>query len=122
MRSITNKQIDVYGGLNQLRSNLYIEDAILMMIKATTKSSNEIYNINNHLMITLGSIFSLISKISKKKLIKHQSKITGSPNIIKISNKKILKLAKYRISTNLKKGLIKTIDWYSNLIELNKNI
>ena len=122
LRSITNKQIDVYGGLNQLRSNLYIEDAILMMIKATTKSSNEIYNINNHLMTTLGSMFSLISKISKKKLIKHHSKISGSPNIIKISNKKILKLTKYHISTNLKKGLIKTIDWYSNLIELNKNI
>ena len=33
LRSIKNKKIDVYGGLNQLRSNLFIYDAINMMIK-----------------------------------------------------------------------------------------
>ncbi len=68
LRSIKNKTIDVYGGLNQLRSNLYIEDAINMMVKATIKSSNQIYNINNHQMTTLSKIFNLIGKIAKRKL------------------------------------------------------
>jgi dTDP-D-glucose 4,6-dehydratase len=44
----------------------------------------------------------------------------GSPSIIKISNKKILKFLNYKISTSLKEGLSKTINWYSNLIQYNK--
>ena len=32
---IKEKQIDIFGGLNQLRSNLYIGDAINMIIKST---------------------------------------------------------------------------------------
>jgi len=122
LRSIKNKCIDVYGGFNQLRSNLYIDDAVIMMVKATIKSSNQIYNINNHQMTTLGNIFSKISKISKKRIINHPSKIKGSPSIIKISNKKILKFLNYKISTSLKKGLTKTINWYTNLIQYNKII
>lgn len=120
LRSIKNRDIQVFGGLNQLRSNLFIEDAISLMIKAVARSSNEIFNINNHSMITLGKIFSLISKISDKKLVHLKSKINGSPKIIRISNKKILKLTKYKISTNIQQGLIKTINWYSNLLKLNK--
>ena len=120
LKSLINKHIDVYGGLNQLRSNLYIDDAVIMMIKSIFKSSNQIYNINNHQMSTLGNIFSTISKLSKKKLINHGSKMKGSPSIIKISNKKILKYLNYKISTSLKGGLTKTINWYSNLIQYNK--
>lgn len=122
LRSIINKNIDVYGGLSQLRSNLYIVDAINFMIKAIVRSSNEVFNINNHSMTTLGKIFLLLSKIANKKLINHDSKISGSPQIIKISNKKIRKITKYKISTDIKQGLLKTINWYSNLLELNKKI
>jgi nucleoside-diphosphate-sugar epimerase len=122
LRSIRNENIDVYGGLNQLRSNLYIEDVIGFVIKAIVRSSNEIFNINNHSMTTLGKIFLLLSKIANKKLINHVSKINGSPKIIRISNKKIREITKYKISTNIKQGLLKTINWYSNLLKLNKEI
>ena len=37
VRGIKNKNIDVFGGLDQLRSNLYTSDAINMIIKALTK-------------------------------------------------------------------------------------
>ena len=120
MRSIRNKHIDTYGGLNQLRSNLYISDAINMMVKAIVKSENQILNINNNKMIKLGQIFSILSKLTKKKLIKHKSKVSGSPNIIKISNKKILNITKYKISTHLREGLLDTIKWYFHLIKLTK--
>ena len=69
LRAIKNKVIDSYGGLNQLKSNLFISDAINIMIKTTVKSRNQIFNLNNHKMITLGKIFSMIAKISKKKTI-----------------------------------------------------
>ena len=42
IRAIKNRQIDIYGGLNQLRSNLYIGDAIKMIIKSTVKYKNQI--------------------------------------------------------------------------------
>ena len=115
MRSIKNKQIDIYGGLNQLRSNLYISDAINLMIKTIVKSDNQIFNLNNHKMITLGKIFSMIGQISNKKVFNHGSKMLGSPKVIKISNKKILKKTNYKISTNIRDGLLKTISWYRNL-------
>lgn len=116
MRSIKNNKIDIYGGLNQLRSNLYISDAIILMSKILCKKNNEIYNLNNHKMIKLGKIFSMISKITKKKLVSHQSNIIGSPKIIKISNSKILQATKYKISVNEKEGITKTINWFENLI------
>ena len=42
-------------------------------------------------MTTIGQMVKIISKFSKKKVRKNKSFIKGSPNIIKISNKKILK-------------------------------
>ena len=116
LRSIKNKQIDIYGGLNQLRSNLYIDDAINMIIKSTVKYKRKIFNINNHKMTTIGEMVKIISSISKKKIIKHKSFLKGSPKIIKISNKKILNAINYKISTSLKDGLRKTFSWYLNLI------
>ncbi len=116
LRSIKNKQIDIYGGLKQLRSNLYISDAINMIIKSIVKYNKQIFNINNHKMISLKEMTEMISKISKKKIIKHKSFLKGSPKIIKISNKKILKSTNYKITTTLKDGLTKTFKWYSNLL------
>jgi len=116
LRSIKNKQIDIYGGLNQLRSNLYISDAINMIIKSVVKFNREIFNINNHKMTTIGEMVKIISKLSNKKIKKHKSFLKGSPSVIKISNKKILKAINYKISTNLKNGLRKTYHWYLNLI------
>ena len=116
MRSIKEKQIDIFGGLNQLRSNLYIGDAINMIIKSSVNFNREIFNISNHKMTTIGQMVKIISKFSKKKVRKNKSFIKGSPEIIKISNKKILKSINYKITTNLKDGLIKTYKWYSTLI------
>jgi len=116
LRSIKYNKIDIYGGLNQLRSNLYISDAINMIIKSVVKFNREIFNINNHKMTTIGEMVKIVSKLSNKKIAKHKSFLKGSPNVIKISNKKILKAINYKISTNFKAGLIKTFNWYFNLI------
>ena len=122
LRAIKNKKIDIYGGLKQFRSNLFVTDAIMMMIKSLSHKKNQIYNLNNHTMITLGNIFSMISKLVNKKLVNHKSKILGSPKIIKISNAKILKITNYKISINIKEGLLKTISWYKFLNLLSKKI
>ena len=116
LRSIQNKKIDIYGGLNQVRSNLFISDAINMIIKSTVKFKNEIFNINNHNMTTIGKMVKIISKLSNKKIKKHKNFLKGSPKVIKISNNKILKAINYKISIDLKNGLSKTYNWYLNLI------
>ena len=116
LRSIKKNQIDIYGGLNQVRSNLYISDAINMIIKSTAKFKNEIFNINNHKMTTLGETVKIISRLSDKKIKNHKGFLKGSPNIIRISNKKILKAINYKILIDLKRGLLRTYDWYKNLI------
>ncbi len=116
LRSINNNKIDIYGGINQLRSNLYVSDAINMIIKSLVKFNREIFNINNHKMTSIGEMVKIISKLSNKKIVKHKSFLKGSPSIIKISNKKILNAINYKISTNLKTGLMKTYNWYLKLI------
>ena len=67
-------------------------------------------------MTSIGEMVKIISKLSNKKIVKHKSFLKGSPSIIKISNKKILNSINYKISTNLKTGLIKTYNWYLKLI------
>ena len=121
MRSIFKKKIDIYGGLKQLRSNLFVDDAIIMIIKSISKSKNQIFNLNNHKLDYLEKTFNYIAKISKKKLNYHAPKISGSPKIIKVSNSKILKLINYKISTTLKVGIIKTRKWYVNLDQYYKS-
>ena len=116
IRSIKEKQINIFGGLNQIRSNLFISDAINMIIKSTVKYKNEVFNINNHKMTTIRKMVKIISKLSNKKIKKRKSFLKGSPSIIKISNKKILKAINYKISIDLKSGLFRTYNWYLNLI------
>ncbi len=116
LRSIKKNQIEIYGGLNQVRSNLFISDAINMIIKSTVKFKNEVFNINNHKMTTLGEMAKIISILSNKKIKNHKGFLKGSPNIIRISNKKILKAINYKISIDLKEGLLRTYSWYKNLI------
>ena len=120
LRSIKKNKIDIYGGLGQLRSNLFVTDAILMIVKTLSNTKNQIFNLNNHKMLTLGKIFTMIGKFVNKKLVNHKSKVVGSPKVIKISNKKILKKTKYKISVNIKEGLSKTISWYKFLDLLYK--
>jgi len=119
VRGIKNKNIDVFGGLDQLRSNLYTSDAINMIIKALTKKKNQTFNLSNHKKSTLGKIFKQIGKLLKKKLIYHKSKMYGAPKIIDISNRRILKTTKYKISTKIEEGLSKTLQWYQSLISIN---
>ena len=116
LRSIKKNQIDIYGGLNQVRSNLFISDAINMIIKSTVKFNNQVFNISNHKMTTLGEMVKIISKLSNKKIKNYKGFLKGSPNIIRISNKKILNAIDYKILVGLKEGLLKTYSWYKYLI------
>ena len=67
-------------------------------------------------MTTLGETVKIISSLSDKKIKNHKGFLKGSPNIIRISNKKILKAINYKILIDLKRGLLRTYDWYKNLI------
>tara|TARA_B110000967_G_scaffold26766_1_gene24460 strand:- start:2159 stop:2563 length:405 start_codon:yes stop_codon:yes gene_type:complete len=115
LRAIRNNKIDIYGGLNQLRSNSFTIDAVIMIVKTLSTNTNQIFNLNNHKMITLGNVFSMIGKFVNKKLINHKPKVFGSPKVIKISNNKIFKATNYKISVNIKEFLTKTISWYKFL-------
>ena len=119
VRGIKNKTIDVFGGLKQFRSNLHISDAVNMIVKTLSKSKNQTFNLSNHKKTTLGKIFKLIGKLSKKKIVYHKSKMSGAPKVINICNNKILKVTNYKISTKIEKGLLKTLQWYQNLISVN---
>lgn len=123
LRSITENRINIYGGYNQDRANLYIDDSITLMMKCLISKKFGIYNLSSSDRVKLGKLFDYISKISNKKLVDKSKKVTmGAPNIIKISNKKITDLAKYNPKTNYKKGILQTYEWYYNLLKYEKKI
>ena len=66
-------------------------------------------------MTTIKKMGEIISEISNKKIKTHKGFLKGSPDIIKISNKKILRSIDLRISNSLREGLLKTYRWYVNL-------
>ena len=123
MRSILEKSISVYGGFDQYRSNLYINDSIYLMMTCISLKKYGIYNLSSTERVKLGKIFSYISSISKKKLVNKSKKITqGAPSKIIISNKKILKTTGINPKVNYKKGIKETYFWYYNLLKYKKII
>ena len=98
---------------NLLKSKTRLTFIQIIFEHLSTK--NDIFNISNHNMTTIKKMAQIISKLSNKKIIKYKSFLKGSPHIIKISNKKILRSINLRITTSLKDGLLNTYKWYLNL-------
>ena len=120
LRSLTDNVINVFGGFNQFRANLYIDDSIALLMNTVLSNKYDIYNLSSEENIKLGNIFKLISKMAKKEIKNNdKSLIKGAPNKIKISNDKIMKLTKIKPRTSLKEGLKITYDWYRYLLLFN---
>jgi len=123
LRSIINNSIEVYGGHDQMRANLYIDDSVNLLLRTVSSGNVGIYNLSSSEIYRLGYIFEIISRVSKKKLVEKNNNqiILGAPKNIKISNKKILSLNKIKPKININMGISLTYEWYKLLIQLKKD-
>ena len=115
--------MQIYGkGLNS-REWIYVEDHCKALDIISLKGKiGESYNIGSGKNLKNINLVKLVLKIMKKKLPKlgHNVKIRfvkdrpGHDVRYALDSKKMLKSFKWKASTDIEKGLTKTIDWYLN--------
>ena len=119
------------GSIDPTRDLNYVSDTAMAFFLClnSKKTFGETINIGTGFDISIGDLIILISKIMKKKI-----KITHEDIRIRPKNSEVFKLvsstekakkilhwkSKYRNIDGLKKGLKKTIDWFSNTKNIAK--
>ena len=117
-----NKKLNLDGGGKSKRSFIYITDVVEATYKLCNKSKNgEIYHISTNKLVSIKDLVEMIfklKKVSSKKYIKIASDRIGKDSLYSLNSQKIRKELKWSAKINLKDGLLKTIEW----IEENINI
>lgn len=116
----SKKSIDVLGDGKQVRSFLYIDDAVEAIISASAKlKRGEIVNVGSDVPITIGKlaehineIVSMVSHNPKKKIVFSTKQAPGAvgrfPDI-----KLAQKLLDWSPTTSIEDGLVRTCRWYN---------
>ena len=116
------RKLKLDGGGKSKRSFIYITDVIRATFKLCMSSTNgEIYHISTDKLISIKKLVDTIFKlknISSKKYVKISSDRRGKDNIYSLSSNKIKKKLNWKPKIDLKEGLLKTINW----VEQNINV
>jgi len=116
-QAIKNKAITVYGKGQQTRSFCYINDTVEGLLAAVfkPKTEGEVFNIGNEEEHTILQLAQIIIKLTKSK-----SKIIFKPLPVDDPGNrcpdisKAKKVLNFKIKTSLKKGLLKTIEYFKH--------
>mgnify|MGYP001395359914 FL=1 len=120
---LNNKPLPIYGkGINS-REWIYVEDHCNALFKIYQKGKiGESYNVGSGKNLKNIDLIKIILKICKKNNISIGNKVKikfvkdrpGHDIRYALDNKKIFKNLGWKSSTNIEKGLLKTINWYLN--------
>ena len=119
MQAIRNKPLTIYGDGKQTRSFCYIDDQIEGLITALEKGKiGEVFNIGNDSEITILEFAKLIKKLAKSKssIDFSQELPEDDPTQRKPNIKKAKKELGWEPKTELKEGLLKTIDYFRSVL------
>ena len=116
---MTNNKIKL-GNINPSRDFVYVEDTVKALIDlSNSKFKNaEVFNICSGKSIKVTELVKIISRIMNirsKILIDNKRKRPNKSEVDLLlgSNKKIKKMTNWKNKTTLKKGLEKTVEWFS---------
>ena len=118
---INNKSLPIYGAGQNLREWIFVEDHCKALDLLSSKGKiGENYNIGSGIDLSNINLCKLILSIMKNKNIKIGKKVKikfvkdrpGHDVRYALNSKKMYKSFKWKSRTDIKKGLIKTIDWY----------
>ncbi len=118
--ALKNKKIPIYGDGMQIRDWIFVDDHILALIQISKRGRlGEKYNIGGNNEITNIALTKLIlkeiSKLTKHRyenLIEFVKDRPGHDFRYAINNSKIKSEIKWENKTNLKKGIVRTVEWY----------
>lgn len=115
------------GSLKPIRDYTFVEDTVdaLLICSLSPKTIGEVLNIGSGKGYTVKEIYTLISELIgiEKKIVVDQNRIRPAKSEVWeliCDNSKIRKITKWRPKTDLKAGLIKTVDWIKNNSEKYK--
>lgn len=117
-QAIKNKSITIYGDGIQTRSFCYIDDEVEGLILAMEKAkAGEVFNIGNDDERTILDFAKLIKKLakSKSKIVFSNNLPEDDPTQRKPDIQKARKLLGWSPKTQLKIGLLKTIDYFRSI-------
>ena len=113
------KYIEVWGTGKASREFLYVQDAAKAIVLATQKYNKpEPVNIGSGMEITIKNLIKLINKLTgfKEKIKWDKTKPDGQPRRC-LDTTKAQKEFNFKATTNFKKGLQKTINWYLSTLK-----
>ena len=115
MKKITRKKKKflIKGSGNESRSFMYIDDFVNAFGFLIDRAKHlNVYNIGDSKEIKIRYLAKKISKILKKKIIIHKTKILEGSSKKRCPNINKIKKLGFKSQTELEEGLIKTIEWY----------
>jgi len=118
-QAIRNKPLTIYGDGKQTRSFCYIDDQLNGLVTALEKGKiGEVFNIGNDSEITILEFAKLIKKLaeSKSAIDFSQELPEDDPTQRKPNIKKAKKELGWEPKTELKEGLLKTIDYFRSVL------
>ena len=117
-----NRKLMLDGGGKSKRSFIYITDVVRATFNLCLKSTNgEIYHISTPQLISIKKLVETIFKLKKLSLnqyVKISPDRKGKDSVYSLSSNKIKKEIAWKPEISLKDGLLKTLNW----VEQNINI
>lgn len=111
------KKLKIWGDKNVIRDFVYVDDLSEVILKILKLKKNYKLNFSTGKGTSIKSLAKLINNLSKKnKKIIYQKNKPSSAKYRVLNNNKISKLIKIK-RTNLREGLIKTINWYKENLQ-----
>ena len=113
---LEEKDVEILGG-KQRMNFIFVGDVIDSIIKVINndQSKNEIFNVGSNDTLSILEFIELVTKLTNKKpLLKFLPMRNGETKNFHVSIEKIQKKLNWKPSTQIKDGLLKTINWYKN--------
>lgn len=103
----------IYGNGNQTRDFVYVDDAVSALIMLAEKGGTQTYNIGSGKEISLNKVFTLIKELLGVKIkTAHKAKKVFETKRSAVDIKKIKKELGWKPKTDIKEGILKTIEWF----------
>ena len=122
---LNNKQIEIHGTGNTIRSFIHIDNVSSALYKIIKKGKiGDTYHISTDEFISIKNLCKIINKkLNKKKLkIKYTRDRTGKDFAYKLNTSKLKNTLKWKNSLTLNKSLDITIGWYKKNFDILKNL
>lgn len=116
-----NKTINLLTNGSQIRSLLYLQDAIVGILQVITKRFADPINVGSHIPVTVRDLAQRISNIAgveyKTNFNKSENSYELSPNNIMVPSNKLLKSLGWEQHINLDETIVRTLDWCKNKLK-----